>query len=45
MRSSNLCSTDETRHHGKVVSDKDTSVYDPSLEHTDYLVEGIVGTV
>jgi len=24
---------------------KDTGLYDPSLEHTDYLVEGIVGTV
>jgi simple sugar transport system substrate-binding protein len=30
---------------GKPVTDKDTALYDPSLEHTDYLVEGIVGTV
>src|ERR1700754_3759970 len=30
---------------GKVISDKDTGLYDPSLEYTDYLVEGIVGTV
>jgi basic membrane protein A len=30
---------------GKVITDKDTGLYDPSLEHTDYLVEGIVGTV
>jgi simple sugar transport system substrate-binding protein len=30
---------------GKVISDKDTGLYDPSLEHTDYLLEGIVGTV
>jgi basic membrane protein A and related proteins len=30
---------------GKVISDKDTGLYDPSLEHTDYLVEGIVGAV
>jgi simple sugar transport system substrate-binding protein len=30
---------------GKVVTDKDTGLYDQSLEHTDYLVEGIVGTV
>jgi simple sugar transport system substrate-binding protein len=30
---------------GKLISDKDTGLYDPSLEHTDYLVEGIVGTV
>ncbi len=30
---------------GKVVTSKDTPLYDPSLEATDYLVEGIVGTV
>jgi simple sugar transport system substrate-binding protein len=30
---------------GKMISDKDTGLYDPSLEHTDYLVEGIIGTV
>jgi basic membrane protein A and related proteins len=30
---------------GKVISSKDTPLYDPSLEATDYLVEGIVGTV
>jgi basic membrane protein A len=30
---------------GKVITDKDTGLYDPSLEHTDYLVEGIIGTV
>jgi basic membrane protein A and related proteins len=30
---------------GKLIISKDTSLYDPSLEHTDYLVEGIVGTV
>jgi simple sugar transport system substrate-binding protein len=30
---------------GKVVISKDTPLYDPSLETTDYLVEGIVGTV
>ena len=30
---------------GKVITDKDTALYDPSLEHTDYLVEGIVGSV
>jgi basic membrane protein A and related proteins len=30
---------------GKVVTSKDTGLYDPSLETTDYLVEGITGTV
>jgi basic membrane protein A len=30
---------------GKIISSKDTGLYDPSLETTDYLVEGIVGTV
>ena len=30
---------------GKVITDKETGLYDPSLEHTDYLVEGIIGTV
>ena len=30
---------------GKVITSKDTGLYDPSLETTDYLVEGIVGTV
>ena len=30
---------------GKVITDKDTGLYDPSLEHTDYLVEGILGAV
>jgi basic membrane protein A len=30
---------------GKVISDKDTGLYDASLETTDYLVEGIVGSV
>ncbi len=30
---------------GKIISDKDVGLYDPSLEHTDYLVEGIVGSV
>src|SRR5258706_14794139 len=30
---------------GKVITDKDTGLYDPFLEHTDYLVEGIAGTV
>jgi simple sugar transport system substrate-binding protein len=32
-------------NNGKLISDKDTGLYDPSLEHTDYLVEGIIGTV
>jgi basic membrane protein A len=30
---------------GKVVVDKATGLYDPSLEHTDYLVEGVIGSV
>jgi len=30
---------------GKVVTSKDTGLYDPLLETTDYLVEGIVGSV
>jgi simple sugar transport system substrate-binding protein len=30
---------------GKVITSKDTGLYDPALETTDYLVEGIVGTV
>jgi basic membrane protein A len=30
---------------GKLITSKDTGLYDPSLETTDYLVEGIVGTV
>ena len=30
---------------GKVITSKDTGLYDPSLEATDYLVEGIVGSV
>jgi basic membrane protein A and related proteins len=30
---------------GKVITSKDTPLYDPSLETTDYLVEGIVGSV
>jgi basic membrane protein A len=30
---------------GKIITSKDTPLYDPSLETTDYLVEGIVGTV
>jgi simple sugar transport system substrate-binding protein len=30
---------------GKVITDKDTGLYDPFLENTDYLVEGIAGTV
>ena len=30
---------------GKVITSKDTGLYDPSLETTDYLVEGIVGSV
>jgi simple sugar transport system substrate-binding protein len=30
---------------GKVITSKDTPLYDPSLEATDYLVEGIIGTV
>jgi simple sugar transport system substrate-binding protein len=30
---------------GKIITSKDTGLYDPSLESTDYLVEGIVGTV
>jgi basic membrane protein A and related proteins len=30
---------------GKVITAKDTGLYDPALETTDYLVEGIVGTV
>ena len=30
---------------GKVITSTDTPLYDPSLETTDYLVEGIVGTV
>jgi hypothetical protein len=29
----------------KVITSKDTSLYDPSLETTDYRVEGIVGRV
>src|ERR1700744_5292327 len=29
---------------GKVITSKDTPLYDPSLETTDYLVEGIVGS-
>ncbi|MET0969283.1 MAG: hypothetical protein ABWY18_08800 [Tardiphaga sp.] len=28
----------------KVITSKDTPLYDPSLETTDYLVEGIIGT-
>lgn len=30
---------------GKIITSKDTGLYDPGLETTDYLVEGIVGTV
>jgi basic membrane protein A len=30
---------------GKIITSQDTGLYDPSLESTDYLVEGIVGTV
>jgi basic membrane protein A and related proteins len=30
---------------GKVITSKDTPLYDPSLEVTDYLVEGIIGSV
>jgi basic membrane protein A and related proteins len=30
---------------GKIITSKDTGLYDPSLESTDYLVEGIIGTV
>jgi basic membrane protein A len=30
---------------GKVVTSKDAALYEPSLETTDYLVEGIVGSV
>jgi simple sugar transport system substrate-binding protein len=30
---------------GKIITSKDTGLYDPSLETTDYLIEGIVGTV
>ena len=30
---------------GKVVVDKATGLYDPSLEHIDYLVEGVIGSV
>jgi basic membrane protein A and related proteins len=30
---------------GKIITSQDTDLYDPSLESTDYLVEGIVGTV
>jgi basic membrane protein A and related proteins len=30
---------------GKVITDKDTGLYDASLEHTDYLVEGVIGSV
>jgi basic membrane protein A len=30
---------------GKIITSKDTGLYDPSLETTDYLVEGIVGAV
>ena len=30
---------------GKIITSNDTGLYDPSLESTDYLVEGIVGTV
>ncbi len=30
---------------GKIITSKDTPLYDPSLEATDYLVEGIIGTV
>src|SRR5260370_115367 len=30
---------------GKIIISKDTGLYDPSLEATDYLVEGIVGSV
>jgi len=30
---------------GKIVTSKDTALYDPLLETTDYLVEGIVGSV
>ena len=29
----------------EVITSKDTGLYDPALETTDYLVEGIVGTV
>jgi len=30
---------------GKIITSKDTGLYDPSLESTDYLVEGVIGTV
>lgn len=30
---------------GKVVTSNDTGLYDPSLESSDHLLEGIVGTV
>lgn len=30
---------------GKLITDKDYGLYDPFLEHTDYLVEGVVGSV
>jgi basic membrane protein A and related proteins len=30
---------------GKIITSQDTGLYDPSLESTDYLVEGVVGTV
>ena len=30
---------------GKAITEKDTGLYDPSLEKTDYLVEGIIGSV
>jgi basic membrane protein A len=30
---------------GQIITSKDTSLYDPSLESTDYLVEGVIGTV
>jgi hypothetical protein len=30
---------------GKVIASKDTGLHEPSLETTDYLVEGIVGRI
>jgi basic membrane protein A and related proteins len=30
---------------GKVISSKDLGLYDPFLENTDYLVEGVVGSI
>jgi basic membrane protein A len=45
LKAGNPIFTGEVKSNsGKIITNKDTGLYDPSLEHTDYLVEGIVGT-